>query len=73
MSQAKVDKYKEEKKNRNLRRGVACIVAAALIGMAGVSVYNIYESKRPKQKVTVDYSAVTSYSQSLTGSSTTTD
>ena len=84
MSQAIVDKYKEEKKNRKqqmkkekieryLRRGVACIVAAALIGMAGVSVYNIYEAKRPKQKVTVDYSAVTSYSQSLAGSGTTTD
>ena len=54
MSQAKVDKYKESKKNRKkqmkkekiqsyLRRGVACIVAAALIGMAGFSIYNIYE------------------------------
>ena len=57
MSQAKVDKYKEAKKNRKkqmkkekiqsyLRRGVACIVAAALIGMAGFSIYNIYESKQ---------------------------
>ena len=45
MSQAKVDKYKEAKKNRKkqmkkekiqsyLRRGVACIVAAALIGLS---------------------------------------
>jgi len=52
MSQAKVDKYKEAKKNRKkqmkkekiqsyLRRGVACIVAAALIGMAGVFFFNI--------------------------------
>lgn len=71
MSQAKVDKYKEAKKNRKkqmkkekiqsyLRRGVACIVAAALIGMAGFSIYNIYESKQPKQEVTVDYSAIAS-------------
>jgi len=74
MSQAKVDKYKEAKKNRKkqmkkekiqsyLRRGVACIVAAALIGMAGFSIYNIYESKQPKQEVTVDYSAIASLCQ----------
>lgn len=76
MSQAKVDKYKEEKKNRKnlmrkekiqryLRRGAACIVVIALVVMAGFSVYNIYESKQPKQKVTVDYSAIASLSQSL--------
>ena len=78
MSQAKVDKYKEAKKNRKkqmkkekiqsyLRRGVACIVAAALIGMAGFSIYNIYESK---QEVTVDYSAIASLSQSLSDNGT---
>ena len=81
MSQAKVDKYKEAKKNRKkqmkkekiqsyLRRGVACIVAAALIGMAGFSIYNVYESKQPKQKVTVDYSAIASLSQSLSDNGT---
>ena len=80
MSQAKVDKYKESKKNRKkqmkkekiqsyLRRGVACIVAA-LIGMAGFSIYNIYESKQPKQEVTVDYSAIASLSQSLSDNGT---
>ena len=79
--QAKVDKYKEAKKNRKkqmkkekrqsyLRRGVACIVAAALIGMAGFSIYNIYESKQPKQEVTVDYSAIASLSQSLSDNGT---
>ena len=78
MSQAKVDKYKEAKKNRKkqmkkekiqsyLRRGVACIVAA---GMAGFSIYNIYESKQPKQEVTVDYSAIASLSQSLSDNGT---
>lgn len=81
MSQAKVDKYKEAKKNRKkqmkkekiqsyLHRGVACIVAAALIGMAGFSIYNIYESKQPKQEVTVDYSAIASLSQSLSDNGT---
>lgn len=81
MSQAKVDKYKEAKKNRKklmkkekiqkyLQIGAACIVAVALIVMAGFSVYNIYESKQPKQKVTVDYSAIASLSQSLSESGT---
>lgn len=84
MSQAKVDKYKEEKKNRKqqmkkekiqkyLRGAAACVVAAAFIGMAGFSVYNIYESKQPRQKVTVDYSAIASLSQSLSDNGTTTE
>ncbi len=57
MSQAKVDKYKEAKKKpekadekRKDTKAICaevwhCIVAAALIGMAGFSIYNIYESK----------------------------
>lgn len=49
---------------------MACIVAAALIGMAGFSIYNIYESKQPKQEVTVDYSAIASLSQSLSDNGT---
>lgn len=84
MSQAKVDKYKEAKKNRKkqmqkekiqsyLRRATACVVAVALIGMAGFSIYNIYESKQPKQKVTIDYSAIASLSQSLSDSSAATE
>ena len=84
MSQAKVDKYKEAKKNRKkqmkkekiqsyLRRGAACVVAAVLIVMASFSVYNIYESKQPKQKVTIDYSASASLSRSLSDSGTTTE
>ena len=70
MSQAKVDRYKDEKKNRKknmkkekvqniIRRCAVCVIAVALIGCAGYSVHNIYESKKPTEKVTVDYSAMT--------------
>ena len=33
-------------------------------------IYNIYESKQPKQEVTVDYSAIASLSQSLSDNGT---
>ena len=82
MSQAKVDRYKDEKKNRkknmkkekvqNIIRCAVCVIAVALIGCAGYSVHNIYESKKPTEKVTVDYSAMTTLSQSLAGNSDTT-
>ena len=80
MSQAKVDRYKDEKKNRKknmkkekvqniIRRCAVCVIAVALIGCAG---YSVYESKKPTEKVTVDYSAMTTLSQSLAGNSDTT-
>lgn len=58
MSQAKVDRYKEEKKNRKKTMAkekrlhllaVVCgwLVVIALAGWAGVSGYRIYESKKP--------------------------
>ena len=83
MSQAKVDRYKDEKKNRKknmkkekvqniIRRCAVCVIAVPLIGCAGYSVHNIYESKKPTEKVTVDYSAMTTLSQSLAGNSDTT-
>ena len=83
MSQAKVDRYKDEQKNSKknmkkekvqniIRRCAVCVIAVALIGCAGYSVHNIYESKKPTEKVTVDYSAMTTLSQSLAGNSDTT-
>ena len=50
MSQAKVDRYKDEKKNRKknmkkekvqniIRRCAVCVIAVALIGCAGYSVH----------------------------------
>ena len=55
MSQAKVDRYKEEKKNRKKimakekRMRIAgyvagCLVAAGIIGWAGYSGYSAYEA-----------------------------
>ena len=55
MSQAKVDRYKDEKKNRKKnmkkekvqninRRCAVCDIAVAMIGSAGYSVLNLYET-----------------------------
>ena len=63
---------KKEKVQNIIRRCAVCVIAVALIGCAGYSVHNIYESKKPTEKVTVDYSAMTTLSQSLAGNSDTT-
>ena len=58
MSQAKVDRYKEEKANRKktmrkekianrLRKCAVAVAAAALVVWIGYSAYNMYESSRP--------------------------
>ena len=58
MSQAKVDRYKEEKKNRKKimakekRMRIAgyvagCLVAVGIIGWAGYSGYSAYEANIP--------------------------
>lgn len=76
MSQAKVDRYKEEKKNRkkNMRREkrnhyigctVAILIAAGLVGWAGYSIYLGYESSRPASYTEVDMSALTDYYSNL--------
>ena len=76
MSQAKVDRYKEEKANRKkimkqekikrvLRNIAAFAVIVVLIGWLGVSVYNVHEENQPRQSVEVDYSAVDSYLNSI--------
>lgn len=69
MSQAKVDRYKQEKANRKetmkkektasvVRRTVAAVVAVALIGWAGYSAVNAYSSYQPNEAVEIDYTAV---------------
>lgn len=81
MSQAKVDKYKQEKAKRKetvkkekmqrfFRRCAVCVIAVALIAGFGYSAYNVYESKKPQEKISVDYSAMTSLSQALSESGT---
>ncbi len=58
MSQAKVDRYKDEKKNRKknmkkekvqniIRRCAVCVIAVALIGWAGYSCL-LYTSPSPR-------------------------
>lgn len=76
MSQAKVDRYKEQKKNRKkimkhekhmrfLGYSVATIVAACIITWAGVSIYKTYEAKKPVTATEVDLTALTDYYSSI--------
>lgn len=76
MSQEKVDRYKKEKANRRqtmkkekiqnvLRKCMVGVVAVLLIGWIGYSAYGTYESKKPKEEVEIDYSALTDFSEKL--------
>lgn len=76
MSQEKVDRYKKEKANRKqnvrkeklqnvLRKCMVGVVAVLLVGWIGWSAYGMYETKRPKDEVEIDYSAFTNFSQKL--------
>lgn len=69
MSQAKVDRYKEQKKNRKqimkrekientIRKCVVVAVAIVLVGWIGYSAYGSYTSNQPKQTAEVDYTAL---------------
>ena len=75
MSQAKVDKYKEQKKNRDkimkrekreriLAEVIVCVVVVALIGWAG---YSFYQNHKPTvvNTYTVDGTALTDYMSEL--------
>ena len=72
MSQAKVDRYKEEKKNRKKimakekRMRIAgyvagCLVAAGIIG----SGYSAYEANKPMETIYANLDSVTDYMSSL--------
>lgn len=76
MSQAKVDRYKEQKKNRKkiMRREkrnhylgctVAVIIVAGLIGWAGYSIHTNYEKNKPVSYTEVDMSALNDYYSNL--------
>ena len=76
MSQAKVDRYKQEKANRKeimkkekradaLRKCVAAVVAVAVIGWAGYSAWNTYDSYQPNESVEIDYTALDNLSTNL--------
>lgn len=76
MSQAKVDKYKEEKANRKqnmkkakvqnlLRKCAVGVVAVALVGWIGFSVARTYENKKPAETAEIDYGAVAEFQNNL--------
>ncbi len=76
MSQAKVDRYKEDKKNRkeimakekrqhNLRVAAAGLVAVVIIGWASVSAYNGYQNNKPLETIYTDMSAIEDYMTSI--------
>lgn len=76
MSQAKVDRYKEEKANRKknmkkdkmmrmVRRTVVGVISLAVVGWLGYSAYGIYDANRPVDTAEVDYTAITDYQSNL--------
>lgn len=76
MSQAKVDRYKEEKKNRKKIMAkekrmhiagyvVGCLVAVGIIGWAGYSGYSAYEASKPMETIYANLDSVTDYMSSL--------
>lgn len=76
MSQAKVERYKEEKRNRKKimaqekRKHIigmiaGCLVGVAVIGWAGFSGYRIYENNKPLETIYTDLTAINDYVSSL--------
>ena len=76
MSQAKVDKYKEEKANRQqiirkqrimnvVRKCVLTLAALALVGWLGYSAYDTYESNQERAVASVNYDAINNYLSTL--------
>jgi len=72
MSQEKVNKYKEEKANRQqamrkermmsfVRKAVLVVVAAALVGWIGHSAVVTYINAQPRQVAEVNFDAVSNY------------
>lgn len=77
MSQAKVDRYKEEKANRkqnmkkqrmmNVVRKCALTVAGlAIVVWLGFSAYNTIESNKEREIASINYDAVNTYMEELT-------
>lgn len=78
MSQEKVNRYKEEKKNRKemmakekrvqkLQTFAGVAVLAVLVGWIGVSAYHVYEANQPLETLYVDITAIDDYMTSLDG------
>lgn len=76
MSQAKVDRYKEHKKNRKkemkkakrrkrLGAAIGVVVAAALVVWIGISGYKNYQSNIPIATAEINLDAIDDYIYSL--------
>ena len=76
MSQAKVERYKEEKKNRKetmarekrnqlLSKAAVAVVCVAVLGWIGVSAVQVYENNKPMETIYTDLSALDDYMAGL--------
>lgn len=76
MSQAKVDRYKEQKRNRKaiqakkkrnamLAKACGALIAVALVAWLGYSAVDSYQTKANSAPVTADISALDDYVSSL--------
>lgn len=76
MSQAKVDRYKEEKANRKKimakekRKHIAAVIcgwviAIAVVGWAGYSAYRTYENNKPMETIYANLDAINDYVNGL--------
>ena len=76
MSQEKVNRYKEEKRNRKANMAkekrnhtlnimMGSLVAVLLAGWIGVSGYNMYQESKPLETIYVDMTELTEYMNNL--------
>ena len=81
MSQAKVEKYKEQKANRKqtmkkeklqriVRNSIAAVVVVAALGWVGYSGVTSIIDNIPREEVKVDYNAISNYESALNGTET---
>mgnify|MGYP004731201805 CR=1 FL=1 len=84
MSQAKVDRYKEEKKNRKqtikkekrnrvLGRTLGVVIAAAIVCWIGFSGYSYYQEKKPMTKTELSMTALNEYMCKLSSTDSATE
>ena len=77
MSQAKVEKYKEQKANRKqtmkkekiariARNSIAAVVVVAALGWVGYSGVTYIIDNMPRPELEVDYNAISDYETALT-------
>ena len=77
MSQAKVERYKEEKANRKktmkkekltkvLRNSIASVVVIVALGWVGYSGVTYIIENQPRPEISVDYSSISNYETELT-------